>query len=87
MSGFNLAQAESIHPRLQARMVARHDSGSLWWARVLLLEALGDEGENVRGLGPLTPEQDQRAIELLAAEIRATVGADYRDCPGQDGKG
>lgn len=69
--GFDAAQAVQLGPRIQERVRERHNSGSLAWPGVLLSEAIGDERSS--DLGPLSQEQDARAIELLASELRAVL--------------
>ncbi|MFC6157990.1 hypothetical protein [Kribbella jiaozuonensis] len=72
--GFDMAQAESINQRLQSRVSERRKTGSISWPSALLEEAIGDEPRMSRDLGPLSPEQDARAIDLLVRELRAVLG-------------
>jgi hypothetical protein len=71
--GFDMAQAESIDQRLQARVSERCNTGSIGWPRALLAEALGEDLRTSRDLGPLSPEEDARAIDLLVKELRAVL--------------
>ncbi|MFG1626416.1 hypothetical protein [Kribbella sp. NPDC049227] len=71
--GFDMAQPESINQRMQSRVSQRRNTGSISWPSALLEEAIGDEPRTSRDLGPLTPEQDARAIDLLARELRAVL--------------
>lgn len=75
--GFDAAQVVQLGPRIQERVRERHNSGSLAWPGVLLSEAIGDDRPS--DLGPLSKEQDARAIELLASELRAALADQTSD--------
>ncbi|MEV8375858.1 hypothetical protein AB0P21_24185 [Kribbella sp. NPDC056861] len=72
--GFDMAQAESIDQRMQSRVSERCNAGSLGWPWALLAEAIGHDARTPRDLGPLSPEQDALAIDLLVRELRAVLG-------------
>ena len=73
VTGFDMAQADSVHPWLQERLSSRHNSGSVHWDRVLLAESLDTDVNDPKVRGPLTPEEDAVAIGLLVAELRAVL--------------
>ena len=74
ITGFDMAQTGSIHGRMQAIMSKRHGTGPIGWPHVLMAEATGGDVHNPGDLGPLTPEQDARAIAQLVVELRSLMG-------------
>jgi hypothetical protein len=46
ITGFDMAQTESIHGRMQAIMSKRHGTGSISWPHVLMAEATGGDVHN-----------------------------------------
>jgi hypothetical protein len=81
VTGFDMAQVDSVHPLLQQRVSMRHGTGPITWATVLRAEALDVDVASAGDLGPLTPDQDGRAIKLLVGELRAVLGIGA-DSPG-----
>lgn len=76
VTGFDMAQAVSIHGPMQERILERHSTGPTGWPWVLLAEAIDGDVHNSGDLGGLTAEEDARAITLLVAELRAVLGPD-----------
>jgi hypothetical protein len=74
VTGFDMAQAESIHDKMQQLVIERHNSGSLGWPFVLMAQATGGDIHVPRDLGPLTPEEDALAIAQLVADLRLVLG-------------
>jgi len=74
--GFDVAQPQSIDEQIRSRLQARGYTGPLFWASVLLREALGGELHAPVDLGGLTPEQDRQAIAFLVSELRAALGTE-----------
>ncbi len=73
--GFDLAQPTSRLTELQARIAGRHSIGSLSWESVLLAEAIGADVQTPPPLGPLSTEDDARAVTALVRELRALDAA------------
>jgi hypothetical protein len=73
ITGFDMAQTESIHGRMQEVMSKRHGTGPIGWPHVLMAEAIGRDIHNPGDLGPLTPEDDARAIAQLVVELRSLI--------------
>ena len=71
--GFDMAQAETIHDRMQARIRERHGTGPLGWEWVLMAAALGRDVHAPGDLGPLTAEEDDVAVRVLVAELREVL--------------
>lgn len=75
--GFDMAQPESIGPRMHHRASLRSDIAQVvGWQGVLMAEA--SEGDDHKPRTPLdmTPEQNAKAITLLAGELRAALTDD-----------
>ncbi len=97
VTGFDMSQPMSVHGPMQARLQERMNAGPIFWTRALLAEALGRDLNDLRDLGPLSVEDDKRAINLLVSELRVVVaemseasepvplvGADLRMSGGED---
>jgi hypothetical protein len=75
VTGFDLAQPDSVWQSLQKRVQARCHTGPSGWPWVLLAEALSVDAHNPPDLGPLTPEENRTAIAHLCSELRAELSA------------
>ncbi|SRR6266545_1148181 len=73
ITGFDMAQTESIHGRMQALMSKRHGTGPIGWPHVLMAEAIGGDVHDPGDLGPLT-QNKMPTIAQLVVELRSLMG-------------